>query len=133
MSLKYKAYKEECMRFLEENAKRDEVVELDNGSQYEVITPGSGRRPNPKSTIRVRYKGTLIDGTVFDDTFKDRMPQQFRLRDLIEGWQEALLLMQEGAHWRIYLPYYLGYGTKGSGIIKPYSTLIFDIQLLGVK
>lgn len=133
MSLKHKAYKDACLRFLNENANHDDVIELDNGVQYRIITQGKGLKPNLKSTVRVHYKGSLIDGKVFDDTFRDNHPVSFKVRDVIEGWQSALLEMAVGSHWIIYIPYYLGYGTRNEGPIKAYSTLIFEIQLLGVK
>lgn len=133
MSLKHKAYKEACQHFLDDNLKNNDVQELDNGVQYRIITQGSGPKPTSKSTVRVHYRGSLIDGSIFDDTFRDKRPATFRVRDVIEGWQSILVEMQVGSHWMVYIPYYLGYGTRNTGPIKAYSTLLFEIQLLGVK
>ncbi|WP_321435754.1 FKBP-type peptidyl-prolyl cis-trans isomerase [uncultured Bacteroides sp.] len=133
MSLKHKDYKEANMQFLEENLNEEGVMELPCGVQYKVILQGKGPVPGAKSTVKVHYKGTMIDGTVFDDSFSRKRPESFRVNEVITGWQEALQAMPLGSRWIIYIPYMLGYGTRAAGKIKPYSTLIFEVELLGVK
>lgn len=133
MSLKHKDYKEENIRFLEENLNEEGVMELPCGVQYKVILNGRGAKPTAKSMVKVHYRGTLIDGTEFDNSFSRKRPESFRLNEVIEGWQEALKEMSVGARWMIYIPSYLGYGTRAAGKIKAYSTLIFEVELLGIR
>jgi FKBP-type peptidyl-prolyl cis-trans isomerase len=126
------AYKERNLEFLEEYAERPGVKRLFNGVLYREITKGKGEKPTAKSVITVHYKGTLINGKPFDATEKGR-PATFPLRGLIEGWKTALKEMPVGSRWEIVIPFNLGYGSRGAGIIKPFSTLIFDITLLRVE
>lgn len=133
MSLKHKEYKEANERFLKENLTEEEVMELPCGVQYKILLRGNGPVPTAKSTVKVHYRGTLIDGKVFDDSFARKRPETFRVRDVIEGWQEALKAMLTGSRWIIYIPYELGYGTRACGNIPAYSTLIFEVELQGVK
>ncbi|MBP1615410.1 MAG: peptidylprolyl isomerase FKBP-type [Bacteroidetes bacterium] len=133
MSLKHQAYKEENIRFLEENLEDEGVMELPSGVQYKVILKGSGTVPTAKSTVKVHYRGTMIDGTEFDNSFKRKQPETFKVKEVIEGWQNALMAMPLGSRWMIYIPYELGYGTRACGNIKAYSTLIFEVELLGVR
>lgn len=133
MSLKHQIYKEANLRFLEENRQEEGVMELPCGVQYKVILAGKGPVPTSKSTVQVHYRGTMIDGTEFDNSFSRKRPEVFRVKEVIEGWQEALQAMPAGSRWMIYIPYELGYGTCSCGNIKAYSTLIFEVELLGVR
>ena len=126
------AYKERNLEFLEEYAQRPGVRSLYGGVLYREITKGKGEKPSPRSIVTVHYKGTLINGKPFDATEKGR-PATFPLRGLIEGWKIALKEMTAGSRWEIVIPFNLGYGSRGAGVIKPFSTLIFDITLLRVE
>lgn len=119
--------------FLAENAKRDEVTVTESGLQYEVVATGEGAKPTAQSTVRVHYHGSFIDGNVFDSSVDRGQPAEFPVGGVIPGWTEALQLMTEGSKYRLYIPYNLAYGEQGSqGAIPPYSTLIFDVELLAV-
>ncbi len=133
MSLKHSEYKERNLQFIEEYRQRDGVKELYGGVLYREITKGRGAKPTPRGTVLVNYKGSLINGKVFDSTMGKGRPAEFRLNELILGWRTALAQMQVGAHWEVVIPFNLGYGTRAAGAIKPYSTLIFEISLLGVR
>lgn len=121
-------------KFLEENAKRKGVVTLPSGLQYEIIKEGYGPKPGPNDLIKVYYKGELIDGTVFENHLTGN-PVPFYLNRVIDGWKEAIQLMPQGSRWKIYVPYQLGYGsgTVPNSPIEPFSTLIFDIELVEVS
>jgi FKBP-type peptidyl-prolyl cis-trans isomerase FklB len=120
-------------KFLAENAKKAGVTVTASGLQYEVITPGTGRKPKATDTVRCHYEGTLIDGTVFDSSYARNEPAAFGLNQVIAGWTEGLQLMNEGAKFRFYIPFNLGYGAQGAGgSIPPYAALIFDVELLEV-
>ena len=120
-------------KFLAENAKKAGVTITASGLQYEVITPGTGRKPKATDTVRCHYEGTLIDGTVFDSSYARNEPAAFGLNQVIAGWTEGLQLMNEGAKFRFYIPFNLGYGAQGAGgSIPPYAALIFDVELLEV-
>ncbi len=120
--------------FLAENKKKEGVIELENGLQYKIITPGSGKKPAETDTVSVNYRGTLIDGTEFDSSYKRGAPAEFPVNRVIPGWTQILQLMGEGAKWQVYIPSNLAYGPKGAGAdIGPNATLIFDIELLEVK
>lgn len=126
--------KEEGERFLKENSKREEVVSLPSGLQYEVITMGDGKKPSATSKVRTHYHGTLINGDVFDSSVDRGEPISFPVNGVIKGWQEALQLMPIGSKWRLFIPYFLAYGERGAGAdIKPYSALIFEVELLGIE
>ena len=119
--------------FLAENAKKEGVNVLPNGLQYQVITEGNGKKPSATDRVQCHYEGTLIDGTVFDSSIKRGEPAVFGVNQVIKGWVEALQLMQEGAKWRLYIPYDMAYGEHGAGeMIPPYSALIFDVELIKV-
>lgn len=121
--------------FLADNAKRDGVVTLDSGLQYEIIEAGeeNGEKPSASSTVRTHYHGTFIDGKVFDSSYDRGQPAEFPVGGVIAGWTEALQLMTKGAKWRLYIPYNLAYGAQGSpGGIPPYSALVFDVELLEI-
>ena len=119
--------------FLAENAKKEGVTVLPSGLQYEVITAGNGKKPSATDRVKCHYEGTLIDGTIFDSSIKRGEPAVFGVNQVIKGWVEALQLMQEGAKWRLYIPYDMAYGEHGAGeMIPPYSALIFDVELIKV-
>ena len=119
--------------FLENNGKREEVVTTKSGLQYEVLTEGTGRNPKATDKVRCHYEGRLINGDVFDSSYKRNQPADFGLNQVIAGWTEGVQLMKEGAKYRFYIPYLLGYGEQGAGSsIPPYSTLIFDVELIKV-
>ena len=119
--------------FLLENAKRDEVTVTESGLQYEVIATGEGEKPTASSTVRVHYHGSLVSGDVFDSSVDRGQPAEFPVGGVIAGWTEALQLMTEGTKWKLFIPYNLAYGERGSqGAIPPYATLIFEVELLAV-
>lgn len=119
--------------FMAENAKRDGVTTLPSGLQYEVLRAGNGPTPTESDRVRVHYHGTLINGTVFDSSVERKEPATFGVTDVIAGWTEALKLMPVGSKWRLYVPYNLAYGSQDRGTIKPFSNLIFDVELLGIE
>jgi len=120
--------------FLAENAKKEGVKTTASGLQYKVISSGSGKSPAATSEVTVHYSGKLIDGTEFDSSYKRGEPATFPLNGVIPGWTEALQLMKEGDKWTIYIPQQLGYGSQGAGgAIPPFSTLVFDVELIKVK
>lgn len=108
-------------------------MELPCGIQYKILLKVPDRYPTAKNTVKVHYRGTLIDGKVFDDSFARKRPEIFKVKEVIEGWQEALKVMPVGSRWIVYIPYELGYGTRACGNIPAYSTLIFEIELQGIK
>ncbi len=120
-------------KFLAENAKKEGVVVLPSGLQYEVLAEGNGKKPSATDRVQCHYEGTLIDGTIFDSSIKRGEPAVFGVNQVIRGWVEALQLMQEGAKWRLYIPYDMAYGEHGAGeMIPPYSALVFDVELIKV-
>ena len=128
-----KAAKAEGEKFLAENGKKDGVVTLKSGLQYEVLREGNGKKPKATDQVKCHYEGTLINGQVFDSSYKRNEPAVFPLNQVIPGWTEGLQLMQEGAKYRFYIPYILAYGESGAGgSIPPFATLIFDVELLEV-
>lgn len=119
--------------FLAENGARGGVTTTASGLQYEVLTAGDGDVPQAASTVRTHYHGTLISGDVFDSSYQRGEPAEFPVNGVIKGWTEALQMMPVGSKWRLYVPYDLAYGEQGAGgAIKPYSTLIFDVELLDI-
>jgi FKBP-type peptidyl-prolyl cis-trans isomerase FklB len=121
-------------QFLEENAKKEGVTVLPSGLQYEVLNEGTGAKPGPTSRVTVHYEGRLIDGSVFDSSYKRNSPATFGVNQVIAGWTEAMQLMPQGSKWRLYIPSDLGYGSRGAGgSIPPNSALIFDVELLNVS
>lgn len=121
------------MQFLNENGKRPEVVTLLSGLQYEILQEGDGPKPTLTSQVTTHYHGTLLDGTVFDSSVDRGVPATFPVNGVIKGWTEALQLMPVGSKWKLYIPYHLAYGEKGSNNIKPFSTLIFEVELLDIR
>ena len=125
---------EEGKAFLAENGKREEVITLESGLQYEIITSAEGPKPTLNDQVTTHYHGTLLDGTVFDSSVDRGQPATFPVSGVIKGWTEALQLMSVGAKWRLYVPYNLAYGERGaSAQIGPYTTLIFDVELLKIN
>ena len=119
--------------FLKSNAENEGVQVTESGLQYEVLTAGSGATPSASSKVSTHYEGKLIDGRVFDSSYQRGQPADFPVNGVIAGWTEALQMMEEGAKWRLYVPYHLAYGEKGAGgLIGPYATLIFDVELISV-
>ena len=121
-------------QFLKENAKKDSVIVLPSGLQYKVLVKGDGEVPLENQKVQVNYEGRLIDGTVFDASSKHGdKPAELTPTQVIKGWTEALTMMPVGSKWQLYIPYYLAYGERGAGDqIKPYSALIFDVELVGI-
>ncbi|WP_139556381.1 FKBP-type peptidyl-prolyl cis-trans isomerase [Methylotetracoccus oryzae] len=119
--------------FLDENAKKPGVVKLPSGLQYLVVTEGKGPKPKASDTVKVHYKGTLTDGTEFDSSYKRGEPASFRVDQVIKGWTEGLQLMGEGSKWQLFIPAALAYGEAGVGPIPPNSTLVFEVELLGIE
>jgi len=120
--------------FLESNKKRPGVVTLPSGLQYEVMTAGSGAKPTANDKVTVHYHGTLIDGTVFDSSVDRGQPATFGVTQVIQGWVEALQLMPLGSKWKLFIPYNLAYGERAAGAkIGPYSTLVFEVELLQIN
>lgn len=130
---KGKVAKAEGEKYLAENAKKEGVVTLPSGLQYMVLKEGNGKKPKATDQVKCHYEGFLIDGTVFDSSIQRGEPAVFPLNQVIAGWTEGLQLMQEGAKYRFFIPYVLGYGEGGAGAsIPPYAALIFDVELLEV-
>ncbi len=131
---KYADNKAAGEKFLAENKTKEGVVTTPSGLQYKIITKGNGAIPADSSKVKVNYKGTLIDGTEFDSSYKRNEPATFRANQVIKGWTEALTMMPVGSKWELYIPYELAYGTRETGgQIKPYSMLIFEVELLGIE
>jgi FKBP-type peptidyl-prolyl cis-trans isomerase len=130
----YKDYIAENKEFLVANAKKDSVVSLPNGLQYVILRDGNGNKPTINDRIRVHYSGTLIDGTVFDSSYRRNEPAEFNVGEVIPGWTEIIQLMPVGSKWRVYIPEDLAYGSNSpqGSAIKPYSTLIFVVELLEI-
>ena len=120
--------------FLVENGKKDGVVTLPSGLQYQVLKEGNGKKPSATDQVVCHYEGTLIDGTVFDSSYQRNQPATFGLNQVIAGWTEGVQLMQEGAKYRFFIPYNLAYGERGAGAqIPPFAALVFDVELIEVK
>ena len=129
-----KAAKAAGETFLAENGKKDGVVTLPSGLQYQVLKEGNGKKPSATDQVVCHYEGTLIDGTVFDSSYKRNQPATFGLNQVIAGWTEGVQLMQEGAKYRFFIPYNLAYGERGAGAqIPPFTALVFDVELIEVK
>ena len=126
--------KEEGEKFLAENAKREGVKTTASGLQYEVLEATLGQKPKATDSVRVHYEGTLIDGTVFDSSYKRGESIAFPLNGVIKGWTEGLQLMSVGSKYKFFIPYQLAYGERGAGAsIPPYAALIFTVELLGIE
>jgi FKBP-type peptidyl-prolyl cis-trans isomerase FklB len=128
-----RAAKAEGEAFLAENKKQPGVVTTASGLQYTVLQEGNGRQPKASDTVRCHYEGRLLDGTVFDSSYRRGVPADFGLRQVISGWTEGVQLMKEGAKYRFFIPYNLAYGEHGAGAdIPPYAALVFDVELIKV-
>lgn len=128
------AAKAEGEKFLAENAKREGVKVTASGLQYEILEPSLGQKPKATDTVRVHYEGTLIDGTVFDSSYRRGESITFPLNGVIAGWTEGLQLMSIGSKYKFFIPYQLAYGERGAGqSIPPYAALIFTVELLGIE
>ena len=132
-NIKYGTVKEEGEKFLAENALKEGIQVTESGLQYEVLKMGRGKKPAATDRVKVHYHGTLIDGTVFDSSVERGEPTSFGLNQVIAGWTEGLQLMPVGSKFRFYIPQELGYGAQAAGSIPPYSTLIFEVELLGIE
>jgi FKBP-type peptidyl-prolyl cis-trans isomerase len=134
MKKQYKEYIAQNKSFLEANAKKDSVKTLPSGLQYVVLKEGNGKKPTLTDRIKVHYTGTLIDGTVFDSSYQRNEPAEFGVGQVIPGWTEALQLMSVGSKYRVFIPENLAYGAQSpqGSAIKPYSTLIFVVELLDI-
>lgn len=118
--------------FLKENGKKKDVVTTASGLQYKIITKGTGEIPTATQRVKVNYRGTLIDGTEFDSSYKRNEPTTFACNQVIKGWTEALTMMPVGSKWELYIPQELAYGERDNGQIPPYSTLVFEVELLEI-
>lgn len=130
----HKENKDTGEAFLQANADREDVIVLESGLQYEILSKGDGPIPGQTDKVRVHYHGTLIDGKVFDSSVKRGQSISFPVNGVIQGWQEILQIMPVGSKWKVFIPYHLAYGERGAGAdIKPFSALIFEIELLGIE
>jgi len=132
MERQYKGHKDENIAFMSDNSKKDSVITLPSGLQYVVIKDGNGPKPSMNDRIKVHYTGKLIDGTIFDSSYQRNEPAEFIVGQVIPGWVEALQLMSVGSKWRIFIPEELAYGSRAQGAIKPFSALIFDVELIDI-
>jgi len=129
----YGANREAGIKFLKENAQKEGVITTASGLQYKILVQGDGQVPQRTDKVQVHYEGRLVDGTVFDASKKHGdKPLEFRADQVIKGWTEALTMMPVGSKWQLFIPQELAYGERNSGTIKPYSTLIFDVELVGI-
>lgn len=133
MEEKYADNKAAGEKFLAENKTKEGVKTTPSGLQYKIITEGKGAIPADTCKVKVNYKGTLIDGTEFDSSYKRKEPTTFRANQVIKGWTEALTMMPVGSKWELYIPQELAYGSRDQGQIKPFSTLIFEVELLSIE
>ena len=133
MEAQFGSNREAGEKFLAENKTKEGVQETASGLQYKVIKMGKGAIPTATDKVSVHYRGTLIDGTEFDSSYKRNKPTTFAANQVIKGWTEALTMMPVGSKWELYIPEYLAYGSRNQGQIKPFSTLIFEVELLGIE
>lgn len=133
MEKEYGANKQEGLAFLDKNKSEEGVVSLPSGLQYKIVTKGTGPVPSAENTVKVHYKGTLVNGEEFDSSHSRGEPTEFMASQVIPGWTEALTLMPTGSTWMLYIPENLAYGSRDQGQIKPYSTLIFEVELISFK
>ena len=134
LEAKYGENKAAGIKFLEENKTKEGVITTESGLQYKVIKAGKGEIPTKESSVKVNYKGTLIDGTEFDGSYKRNAPATFRADQVIKGWTEALTMMPVGSKWELYIPQELAYGSRQTGqYIKPFSALVFEVELLEIE
>ena len=125
---------EEQEKFLQDNAAKEGVETSPSGLQYLILKTGDGEKPGPATMVTVHYEGSLINGKIFDSSYKRGKPATFGVHQVIRGWTEALQLMPVGSKWRLFIPSSLGYGARGAGgSIPPHATLIFDVELLSMR
>ncbi len=130
----FQAKTEDQEKFLKDNAMKEGVISLPSGLQYLVIKNGDGKKPGPSTMVTVHYEGSLVDGKIFDSSYKRGAPATFGVHQVISGWTEALQLMPVGSKWKLFIPSSLGYGARGAGgSIPPHATLIFDVELLSMR
>ncbi len=132
MEAKYGANRIAGEEFLKENATKDSVVVTESGLQYKILTAGTGEIPTATQKVKVNYRGTLLDGTEFDSSYKRNQPATLACNQVIKGWSEALTMMPVGSKWMLYIPQELAYGDRESGKIPPFSTLIFEVELVDI-
>ena len=132
MEAKYGQNRLEGEEFLKANAKKDSVVTTKSGLQYKILTAGNGPVPTATQKVKVNYEGRLINGTVFDSSYKRKQPATFACNQVIKGWTEALTMMPVGSKWELYIPQELAYGAREAGKIPPFSTLIFTVELMEI-
>lgn len=130
---KYADWKKQNEDFLASNKSKEGIQTTASGLQYRVITEGKGAVPADTCSVKVHYKGTLIDGTQFDSSYDRKEPTTFRANQVIKGWTEALTMMPVGSKWELYIPQELAYGARETGSIKPFSTLIFEVELISIE
>lgn len=133
LEAQYADYKKQNEDFLASNKSKEGVKTTPSGLQYKIITEGKGEIPADTSSVKVHYKGTLIDGTQFDSSYDRKEPTTFRANQVIKGWTEALTMMPVGSKWELYIPQELAYGSRETGSIKPFSTLIFEVELISIE
>ena len=133
LEAKYGEYKKENEEFLANNKSKEGIKVTESGLQYRIIKEGKGEVPTKNSRVKVHYKGTMIDGTEFDSSYERKEPTTFRADQVIKGWTEALTMMPVGSKWELYIPQELGYGSREAGKIKPFSTLIFEVELISIE
>ena len=133
LEAKYGEYKKENEEFLANNKSKDGIKVTESGLQYRIIKEGKGEIPTKTSRVKVHYKGTMIDGTEFDSSYERKEPTTFRADQVIKGWTEALTMMPVGSKWELYIPQELAYGSREAGKIKPFSTLIFEVELISIE
>ena len=133
LEAKYADYKKQNEDFLAKNKTAEGVQTTASGLQYKIVTEGKGAIPTESSSVKVHYKGTLIDGTQFDSSYDRKEPTSFRANQVIKGWTEALTMMPVGSKWILYIPQELAYGSRDTGTIKPFSTLIFEVELISIE
>ena len=130
----FQAQTEEQEKFLQENGSKEGVVTLPSGLQYLILKNGEGEKPGPTTMVTVHYEGSLVNGKIFDSSYKRGKPATFGVHQVIPGWTEALQLMSVGSKWKLFIPSSLGYGARGAGgSIPPHATLIFDVELLDTR
>ncbi len=125
--------KKEGEDFMAQNKTKEGVVALPSGLQYKILKEGTGKKPTLDDTVVCNYRGTLVDGTEFDSSYKRNQPASFPLKGVIKGWTEALQLMPVGSRWQLFIPPELAYGDRGAGTISPDSTLIFEVELISIQ
>ena len=129
----FQANTDEQEKFLQDNKAKEGVITLPSGLQYLILKDGNGEKPGPATMVTVHYEGSLVNGKIFDSSYKRGQPATFGVHQVIAGWTEALQLMPVGSKWKLFIPSSLGYGARGAGgSIPPHASLIFDVELLSM-